>query len=138
MTKSILFYSFWLVLFSSESKITVRRYYERRQLEISHQISVGHLIKNLFWLDQKNDIGSSTYFVDKNNKKPQLVSPKAAFSKLNFLVKPDSNIAYYVNKGACTAMPLKRKLLKNLFSKVVQCLIYNWLTKMEFILWAKW
>jgi hypothetical protein len=68
---------------------------------------------------KKNDIGSSTYFVEKiKTIKTQLVSPKeAAFSKLNFLVKPDSNIAYYVNKGALYSYAIKEKVTKKLIQQ---------------------
>ncbi|MFT5252739.1 MAG: dipeptidyl aminopeptidase/acylaminoacyl peptidase [Flavobacteriales bacterium] len=74
--------------------------------------------KIYFDWNPKNEIGSSTYFVDKNNKKPQLAAPKeAAFSKLNFLMKPNSNLAYYVNKGALYSYAIKEKVTKKLIQQ---------------------
>jgi hypothetical protein len=83
MTKSILFYSFDLCFFSSESKITVRRYISFIGNQPSNQRWSLDGQKSIL-IESKNDIGSSTYFVDKTTIKPQLVSPKEAFSKLNF------------------------------------------------------
>ena len=74
--------------------------------------------KIYFDWNPKNEIGSSTYFVDKNNKKPQIVSSQeAAFSRLNFTMKPGSNIAYYIAKGALYSYAIKEKITKKLIQQ---------------------
>ena len=74
--------------------------------------------KIYFDWNPKNEIGSSTYFVDKNNKKPQIVSSQeAAFSRLNFTMKPGSNIAYYIAKGALYSYAIKEKISKKLIQQ---------------------
>ena len=74
--------------------------------------------KIYFDWNPKNEIGTSTYFVDKNNIKPQLVNAKESeFSKLNFLKKPNSNTAYFVNKGALYSYTIKEKVTKKLIQQ---------------------
>ena len=74
--------------------------------------------KIYFDWNPKNEIGTSTYFVDKNNIKPQLVNAKESeFSRLNFLRKPNSNTAYFVNKGALYSYTIKEKVTKKLIQQ---------------------
>ena len=74
--------------------------------------------KIYFDWNPKNEIGSSTYFVDKSTLKPQLATAKeAAFSKLNFVKKPGSNIAYYITKGALYSYAIKEKTTKKLIQQ---------------------
>jgi hypothetical protein len=57
--------------------------------------------KIYFEWNPNNDLGTSTYFWEKGMLKPQLSSAKeAAFSKLDFMQNPNSDVAYYISKGA--------------------------------------
>jgi hypothetical protein len=57
--------------------------------------------KVYFEWNPNNELGTDTYFWDKSMIKPQLTSSaRTAFSKLDFKSKPNTDIAYYIDKGA--------------------------------------
>jgi hypothetical protein len=55
--------------------------------------------------------------------KPQLTSAEAAFSKLDF--KPNTDIAYYIDKGALYSYSIQNKTIKNYYNNLIQFLTYN-------------
>jgi hypothetical protein len=58
--------------------------------------------------------------------KPQLTSSaEAAFSKLDFKIKPNTDIAYYIDKGALYSYSIQNKTIKNYYNNLIQFLTYN-------------
>jgi dipeptidyl aminopeptidase/acylaminoacyl peptidase len=71
--------------------------------------------KVYFEWNPNNDLGASTYFWQRGMAKPLLASAKeAAFSKLDFKRKPNSDIVYYIDKGALYSYSIKNKSAKKL------------------------
>jgi acetyl esterase/lipase len=74
--------------------------------------------KVYFEWNPNNDLGPSTYFWQAGMNKPQLAtSTEAAFSKVDFKLKPESEIAYYIDKGAVYAYTIKSKTNKKLLQQ---------------------
>jgi dipeptidyl aminopeptidase/acylaminoacyl peptidase len=74
--------------------------------------------KIYFEWNPNNDLGTSTYFWEKGMLKPQLSSAKeAAFSKLDFMQNPNSDVAYYISKGALYSYSLSNKSIKKLLQQ---------------------
>ena len=65
-----------------------------------------------------NELGAATYFWDKTMSRPQLTSSQeAAFSKLDFKSKPNTDIAYYIDKGALYSYSVQNKTIKKLLQQ---------------------
>jgi dipeptidyl aminopeptidase/acylaminoacyl peptidase len=74
--------------------------------------------KIYFDWNPNNELGAATYFWDKTMAKPQLTSSQeAAFSKLNFKSKPNTDIAYYIDKGALFSYSVQNKTIKKLLQQ---------------------
>ncbi|UQD57076.1 prolyl oligopeptidase family serine peptidase [Flavobacterium sp. K5-23] len=74
--------------------------------------------KIYFEWNPNNEIGTTTYFWEKGMQKPLLASVKdAAFSKYDFVQKPNSDIAYYISKGALYSYSLSNKTIKKLLQQ---------------------
>ncbi len=74
--------------------------------------------KVYFDWNPNNELGLSTYFWEKGMVKPVPASEKeAAFSKLDFKRKPESNLVFYIDKGALYSYSLKNKIAKKLFQQ---------------------
>jgi hypothetical protein len=68
--------------------------------------------KVYFEWNQNNDLGPSTYFKLEWIVSQLVTSTEAAFSKVDFKLKPESEIAYYIDKGAVYAYTIKSKTNK--------------------------
>jgi acetyl esterase/lipase len=76
--------------------------------------------KIYFEWNPNNELGTDTYFWDKSMIKPQLTSSQeAAFSKLDFESKPNTDIAYYIDKGALYSYSIKNKTIKKLLQQSI-------------------
>jgi acetyl esterase/lipase len=76
--------------------------------------------KIYFEWNPNNELGTDTYFWDKSMIKPQLTSSQeAAFSKLDFKSKPNTDIAYYIDKGALYSYSIKNKTIKKLLQQSI-------------------
>ncbi|WP_413998157.1 prolyl oligopeptidase family serine peptidase [Flavobacterium sp. W1B] len=74
--------------------------------------------KIYFEWNPKNDLGESTYFWEKTMEKPKLAPVnEAAFSRLNFIKNPESDLAYYIEKGALYSYSIKNKTTKKLLQQ---------------------
>lgn len=74
--------------------------------------------KVFFEWNPKSDLGPSTYFWQAGMQTPQLASPQeAALSKSDFKVKPNSNIAYYLYKGALYSYNIQSNTSKKLLQQ---------------------
>ncbi|WPO78178.1 S9 family peptidase [Flavobacterium sp. KACC 22761] len=74
--------------------------------------------KVYFEWNPKDELGTSTYFWEKGMAKPQIVEPKeAAFSQMNFISKPGSDVVYYLNKGGLYSYSIKSKTSKKLIQQ---------------------
>lgn len=74
--------------------------------------------KIYFEWNPKNELGESTYFWEKTMEKPKLAPVKeAAFSRLNFIKKPESDLAYYIEKGVLYSYSIKNKVSKKLLQQ---------------------
>jgi acetyl esterase/lipase len=76
--------------------------------------------KIYFEWNPNNELGTDTYFWDKSMIKPQLTSSQeAAFSKLDFESKLNTDIAYYIDKGALYSYSIKNKTIKKLLQQSI-------------------
>ncbi|MFB0910777.1 MAG: DPP IV N-terminal domain-containing protein, partial [Flavobacterium sp.] len=76
--------------------------------------------KIYFEWNPNNKLGTDTYFWDKSMIKPQLTSSQeAAFSKLDFESKLNTDIAYYIDKGALYSYSIKNKTIKKLLQQSI-------------------
>jgi dipeptidyl aminopeptidase/acylaminoacyl peptidase len=74
--------------------------------------------KIYFDWNPNNELEAGTYFWDKTMAKPQLTSfQEAAFSKLDFKSKPNTDIAYYIDKGALYSYSIQNKTIKKLLQQ---------------------
>ncbi|PKH68001.1 S9 family peptidase [Flavobacterium sp. ALD4] len=74
--------------------------------------------KIYFDWNPNNELGAATYFWDKTMSRPQLTSSQeAAFSKLDFKSKPNTDIAYYIDKGALYSYSVQNKTIKKLLQQ---------------------
>lgn len=74
--------------------------------------------KIYFEWNPKNELGESTYFWEKTMEKPVLAPVKeAAFSRLNFIKNPDSDLAYYLERGVLYSYSVKNKSIKKLLQQ---------------------
>ncbi|MBC5838112.1 S9 family peptidase [Flavobacterium muglaense] len=74
--------------------------------------------KVYFEWNPNKELGSSTYFWKKGMTAPELASPaEAAFSSLDFKMKPNTGVAYYVQKGALYSYSLTDKTSKKLLQQ---------------------
>jgi len=74
--------------------------------------------KVYFEWNPNNELGASTYFWEKGMEKAKLVSyPEAAFSKLDFKSKPNSDTVYYIDKGALYSYSIQTKKTKKLLQQ---------------------
>jgi dipeptidyl aminopeptidase/acylaminoacyl peptidase len=74
--------------------------------------------KVYFEWNPNNELGASTYFWEKGMDTPKLApTSEVAFSKLNFKSKPNSDIVYYIDKGALYSYSIQRKSTKKLLQQ---------------------
>ncbi|KAF2515056.1 S9 family peptidase [Flavobacterium zhairuonense] len=74
--------------------------------------------KVYFEWNPKDELGASTYFWEKGMTKPQIVEPnEAAFSQMDFISKPGSDVVYYLNKGGLYSYSIKSKTSKKLIQQ---------------------
>jgi dipeptidyl aminopeptidase/acylaminoacyl peptidase len=74
--------------------------------------------KAYFEWNPNNELGTSTYFWEKGMVKPKLANPKeAAFSKLDFKIKPNTDLAFYLDKGALYSYSIQNKHIKKLLQQ---------------------
>jgi acetyl esterase/lipase len=74
--------------------------------------------KAFFEWNPNNELGTSTYFWEKGMVKPELASTKeASFSGLDFKIKPNTDLAFYVEKGALYCYSIQNKTTKKLLQQ---------------------
>ncbi len=74
--------------------------------------------KIYFEWNPNNELGTSTYFWEKGMLKPELATSKeASFSKLDFKTKPNSDLAFYIEKGALYSYSIQNKTTKKLLQQ---------------------
>ncbi|MFB9079207.1 prolyl oligopeptidase family serine peptidase [Flavobacterium procerum] len=74
--------------------------------------------KVYFEWNPTDDFGASTYSWQKGQTKPVLTDPKeAAFSKLDFKRRPNSDIVYYIEKGALYSYSTSNKTTKKIIQQ---------------------
>lgn len=74
--------------------------------------------KIYFEWNPNNDLEASTYFWEKGMAKPQLaLSFDAAFSKLDFKRKANSDFVYYSDKGSLYSYSIKNRITKKLLQQ---------------------
>lgn len=74
--------------------------------------------KVYFEWNPNNELGANTYFWEKGMAKPKLLSSlEAAFSKLDFKSKSNSDIVYYLDKGALYSYTISSKIVKKLLQQ---------------------
>jgi dipeptidyl aminopeptidase/acylaminoacyl peptidase len=74
--------------------------------------------KVYFEWNPNSELGTSTYFWEKGMLKPKLAPYKeASFSKLDFKIKSNSDVAFYLNKGALYSYSIQNKTTKKLLQQ---------------------
>jgi dipeptidyl aminopeptidase/acylaminoacyl peptidase len=74
--------------------------------------------KIYFEWNPNNELGTSTYFWEKGMLKPELASFKeASFSRLDFKIKPNTDLAFYIEKGALYSYSIQNKTTKKLLQQ---------------------
>lgn len=122
MTKNIFILAFLIFSVSGQSQTLKLEEIMKGESFIGNQPTNGRWSldgkKVYFEWNPTDDLGASTYFWQKGVAKPVLAEPKeAAFSKLDFKRKPNSDIVYYTDKGGLYSYTISTKAVKKIIQQ---------------------
>ncbi|MBE8728335.1 S9 family peptidase [Flavobacterium hungaricum] len=122
MTKNIFFLAFLFLYTAANSQSLKLEEIMKGDSFIGNQPANGRWSldgkKVYFEWNPTDDFGPSTYSWQKGQAKPVLVEPKeAAFSKLDFKRRPNSDVVYYIEKGTLYSYSISGKTTKKILQQ---------------------
>lgn len=122
MTKNIFILAFLILSISGNSQTLKLEEIMKGESFIGNQPTNGRWSldgkKVYFEWNPTDDLGANTYSWQKGALKPVLAEPKeAAFSKLDFKRKPNSDVVYYIDNGGLYSYTISTKSVKKIIQQ---------------------